>query len=45
MNLTLERKVKKLRVGKSIEIKAHEVHSAKIGKSGCKYLVGEGKNN
>ena len=43
MNLTLQRKVRKLTVGKIVEIKAYEVHSAIIGKNGCKYLIREGK--
>lgn len=41
MTLNDHGKIKNLKAGDRFEIKAGTMHSAKMGASGCKYIVGE----
>ncbi len=41
MTLTTEGKTRTYRVGDRCDVAANGVHSAKMGPTGCKYIVGE----
>lgn len=41
MTLTMDDRTITYRVGERIDVPAHTVHSARMGPTGCRYLVGE----
>ncbi|HUZ93185.1 MAG TPA: cupin domain-containing protein [Candidatus Paceibacterota bacterium] len=41
MKINMQEKTNTLKPGYRFDVPAHEIHSAKIGPKGCRYLVGK----